>query len=84
MCAQPFGYVSVIGFSLLEAMVDLVGRLEANPPIPPNEVQPSQLENGYSAGIIVLAAAVVESALNRTRYVRGDGLAVARESVTRY
>lgn len=84
MCAQPFGYVSVIGVSLLEAVVDLVGRLEATPPIPPNEVQTSQLENGYAAAIVVLSAAVMESALNRTRYVRGDGLAAGRESVTRY
>jgi hypothetical protein len=84
MSAQASGYVSVIGFSLLEAVVDLVGRLEGTPTIQPNEVQASQLENGYAAAIVVLSAAVVESALNRTRYVRGDGLATGRESVTTY
>ena len=84
MGTQPTGYVSVVGFSLLQGVLTLVEKLEDLPVTPPNEVQTAEAEDGYSADIVVLSAAVVESVLSRTRYVRADGLANTRESVTQY
>lgn len=66
------GYVSVIGQALIQPIFDLVGKLESKEPVPPNEVQTGQRENGYSLAIIALGAMLLESALNRTAYVRRD------------
>jgi len=64
---KQFGYVSVIGFSylyplidLLESLLDLKGT--------PNEVQASSKENGYASAIIVLCVLMVESAVARAKY----------------
>ena len=38
----------------------------------PNEVQTSQYENGFSCGIIALSLFLLESAINRTKYIRGE------------
>jgi hypothetical protein len=66
------GYVSVVGHSLIQPILDLVEKLESKPPVHPNEVQTGQRENGYSLAIIVLSAILFESVLNRTAYVRGE------------
>ena len=66
------GYVSVIGINLIEPILALVEKLEAKRVVEPNEVQTSQPENGFSCGIIVLSVLLLESAINRTKYVRGD------------
>jgi len=66
------GYVSVVGHSLIQPILDLVENLESKPPVRPNEVQTGQRENGYSLAIIVLSAILFESVLNRTAYVRGE------------
>jgi hypothetical protein len=65
------GYVSVIGDSWLHPIVKLVETLESFNPKGPNEVQASTFENGYSAAIVTLTVFLVESILNRTRYVMG-------------
>jgi len=66
------GYVPVILASLLQPIADLFSQMDARGPRGPNEVQASGVENGYAASIIVLSIVVVESALNRTRYVRKE------------
>ena len=60
------GYVSVIGFSYLYPLIDLLDkllRLEGSP----NEVQASSQENGYASAIIVLSVLMVESAIARAK-----------------
>jgi hypothetical protein len=68
MAKKPSGYLSIIGFRLIEPLLTLLETLEATSPKPPNEVQTSQWENGYSVAIIVLADMLLESALNMIRY----------------
>lgn len=65
-------YVSVIAASLIRPILTLVETLEAQKPAVPNEVQTGLRENGYSCAITALTVFLLESALNRTRYVRGD------------
>jgi hypothetical protein len=65
-------YVSVLFVNLLQPIFDLFELLEQSDPKGPNEVQAGMLENGYAVSVIVLSALVVESALNRTRYVRNE------------
>jgi hypothetical protein len=70
---QPnLNYVSVLFVHLLQPIFDLFELLEQSNPKGPNEVQAGMFENGYAVSVIVLAALVVESALNRTRYVRNE------------
>src|SRR5437870_3913166 len=66
------GYVSIVGIALVQPLLNLVEMLESLAPAIPNEVQTGQRENGYSLAIIILAITVLESALNRTAYVRGE------------
>ncbi|HEY2802055.1 MAG TPA: hypothetical protein VGI85_15805 [Chthoniobacterales bacterium] len=63
-------YVSVLFVHLLQPIFDLFELLEQSNPKGPNEVQAGMLENGYAVSVVVISALVVESALNRTRYVR--------------
>lgn len=65
-------YVSVLLVHLLQPIFDLFELLEQSDPKGPNEVQAGMLENGYAVSVIILSALVVESALNRTRYVRNE------------
>lgn len=65
-------YVSVIGPRLIQPVIDLIEKLESLPATEPNDVQSSMPENGYSCAVVVLSAVVLESALNRTRYLRKD------------
>ena len=66
-------YVSVLGLRLIEPLIDLVETLESlRPQGEENEVQCGRDENGYSCSVIVLSALILESALNRTRYLRRD------------
>jgi hypothetical protein len=66
------GYVSTIGFQLIQPMLDLIEELGDGKVGYPNEVQTSVWENGYSAAIVVLSALILESAANRIRYLRKD------------
>ena len=66
------GYVSIIGFNYLEPICSLLEKLESLDSRGPNEVQASQLENGYSAAIIVITVFLVESAIGRTQYDLGE------------
>jgi len=72
MAKTEVGYVSVVGPALIQPVLDMVERLESNSPVIPNEVQTGQSENGYSLAIIVMGTVLLESALNRTAYVRRD------------
>ena len=65
-------YVSVIFVHLLQPIFDLFQLLEGSDPKGPNEVQAGMFENGYAVSVIILSALVVESALNRARYVKGE------------
>jgi len=64
------GYVSAIAIGLFEPIFRLIENLQSIDPIEPNEVQTGSQENGYSCGIIVLSVLLLESAINRTRYLR--------------
>ena len=64
-------YVSVIGSSWIYPIVKLVETLESLKSKGLNNVQASSIENGYSVAIVTLAAFLVESFLNRTRFVLG-------------
>lgn len=66
------GYVSVIGANFLEPILKLIEELEAKPITKPNEVQTGQQENGFSCAIITLSLFLLESAINRTKYIRKD------------
>jgi len=72
MVDQSYGYISVIATSFIETVVKLTEALESTDPKPPNEVKTTSRENGYSCGIIVMAALLLESALNRARHVRKE------------
>jgi hypothetical protein len=65
-------YVSVIGVALVTPLLHLLEDLHEIESGPPNEVQVSNPENGLAVGVVTAAAIMMESALNRTRYVRRD------------
>jgi len=62
-------YVSVLSSGLFQPIADLFHLMDQRLPAGPNEVQASPAENGQAASIIVLGVLVLESVLNRTRYV---------------
>ena len=64
-------YVTVIGKNLLIPMAKLLETLKLSGVRSVNEVQTSVFENGYATAIILLAIVLLESMLNRTRYVMG-------------
>src|SRR5918996_6355327 len=68
MAKKPSGYLSIIGFGLIDPLLTLLETLEAAPRQPPNEVQTGRGENGYSVAIVVLAVMLLESAINMIRY----------------
>jgi hypothetical protein len=72
MKSNSSGYVTVIGFNLVEPILELIEKLESNCVVEPNEVQSAQHENGFACGIITLSICILESAFNRTKYIRGD------------
>jgi hypothetical protein len=72
MSTGSTGYLSIIGFSLIEPLFSLVETLEAAESKEPNEVQTGRQENGYSAAIVVLSVLLLESAINRVRYFKGE------------
>ncbi len=72
MTSSSVGIISVIGINLLEPILALVEKLESMPLVEPNEVQVGPQENGYSCAIVTLTALLLESAINRTKYVRHE------------
>jgi hypothetical protein len=66
------GYVTVIGANLIEPILMLIEELETKPATEPNEVQTGQRENGFSCAIITLSVFLLESAINRTKYIEKD------------
>src|SRR5688500_13274493 len=72
MTSSSVGIISVIGINLLEPILALVEKLESTPLIEPNEVQVGPQENGYSCAIVTLNALLLESAINRTKYIRHE------------
>src|SRR4030067_468466 len=65
-------HLSVIGVSLIRPILTLVESLASDKPVVPKEGKTCHRENGYSCAIVALAVFLQESALNRTRYVRGE------------
>lgn len=64
-------YVPIIGTSFFPPLVTLLEKLtETNKSV--NEVQTSSLENGYAVSTITIAVFIVESAICRYQYLRGD------------
>ena len=72
MASDSVGIVSVIGINLLEPILELIEKLETTPFADPNEVQAVPQENGYSCAIVTLNALLLESAINRTKYIRHE------------
>ena len=60
--------ISVIGTQFLQSIADLLGRLSARPYHPSDRVSSNYYEGGYSASIILLVAATLESLVQRDRY----------------
>ena len=65
-------YVSVIGVALVTPLLHLLEDLHELESSPPNTVQASNPENGLALGVVTVAAIMMESALNRVRFVRKD------------
>lgn len=65
-------HVSIIGVSLIRPILTLVETLESEKPVAPKEVKTGDRENGYSCAIAAIAVFLLESALNRTHYVRDE------------
>jgi hypothetical protein len=73
MSSNSINIITVIAASLLEPLAGLVTELQSFPVIPANEVQGAPRENGYSCAVVALSVVLLESAINRTKYRRGDG-----------
>jgi len=69
---MKFEHVPVMAQSWLDASVVLLRRLDRRVAVPPQGTQTTPRENGLSATLVVLSAMLVESAVNRTRYVRRE------------
>jgi hypothetical protein len=70
MPAKPIsGYISVIGTSYIYPIVDLISKARKNNPKQPNEVQTSNIDNGYSTAIIILSVLLLESTINRMQVI---------------
>ncbi|KAA3642360.1 MAG: hypothetical protein DWQ07_25335 [Chloroflexi bacterium] len=69
---EDFGYVSNILSSLFQSLTCLLDCLNSTPIVKPNEVQASVVENGFSCGIISIAVNLLESAINRSKYLKGQ------------
>ena len=65
-------YVSVVGFYLIQPLLDLVEKLRSLPSAEPNEALTVPFENGYSCAVILFTTVLLASVLVRTRYVRDD------------
>ncbi|MEK6753669.1 MAG: hypothetical protein AABZ00_15545 [Chloroflexota bacterium] len=66
---KPEGYISIVASNFVFPIVSLFESLNTVGSHPPNEVQASPLENGYSLAIITLTVLMVESAVSRTQYM---------------
>lgn len=64
--------ISVIGNSFLQPITDLLQKLLDKIKSGVNEVQTSSLENGYSASVVLLLVAYLESIMMRERYFQPD------------
>lgn len=61
----------VIGTSHFWPIITLIEKLDELERKVPNEVQTSNMENGYSVGIISLAVFLLESAIGRAQHLDG-------------
>lgn len=66
---KPEGYISIVASNFVFPIVSLFESLNNVGAHPPNEVQASPIENGYSLAIITLTVLMVESAVSRTQYM---------------
>jgi len=64
--------ISCIGVSFIEPILDLYKKLSSSKFTGHSKVRVSSRENGYSTSIIVLSILLIESLLNRVRYLEND------------
>ncbi len=75
-------YVSVIGQNFIEPILVLIEKLEEKPNTTgPNEVKTSGFENGFACSVITLSIFLLESAYNRTRFVRDES---GKDDIAKY
>jgi len=67
------GYLSCIGFNLLQPITDNLEKLERFKGRKPNEVQASRHENGYAISAILLTIVLLESSIGRTQEIINKG-----------
>jgi hypothetical protein len=68
MKRRPEQIISVIGTQFYQPIADLISKLVARPYQKPDRVGSNYYEGGYSAAVILLLAASVESLIQRDRY----------------
>lgn len=73
-------YISCIAISLAYPLVRLCEWLDGTPFAGGNQLQTATNEHGRACSIVLLAVAMVESALNRARYVAEASAAPTRQS----
>ena len=64
--------ISCIGISFIEPILDLYTKLKSFKFSGHSKTQVSSIENGYSVSIVVLSILLIESVLNRVRYLEKD------------
>lgn len=64
--------ISCIGISFIEPILDLYTKLKSFRFSGHSKTQVSSIENGYSVSIVVLSILLIESVLNRVRYLEKD------------
>ncbi|MFH0996524.1 MAG: hypothetical protein V1844_13665 [Pseudomonadota bacterium] len=65
---KPFPVITIIGKQFYQPISDLVSGLVRRPYLKPDSVSSNYLEGGYSASIILLLVAMLESVVQRDRY----------------
>jgi hypothetical protein len=65
---KPFPVITIIGTQFYQPISDLVSKLVIRPYLKPDSVSSIYSECGYSASIILLLVAMLESVVQRDRY----------------
>ena len=69
---MPEEFISCLGVAIAYSLVEICKTLDKTEFTDVNKLQSSTTEHGLSAGIILLSVAMVESALNRAKYISGS------------
>ncbi|MBU0967684.1 MAG: hypothetical protein KKA54_15035 [Proteobacteria bacterium] len=65
---NPFDLITIVGTQFYQPIADLLSKLVTRTYQKPDRVSSNYYEGGYSASIILLLAALIESAVQRDRY----------------